>query len=282
MSSAPDHVKGKVIAITGAGSGFGKLVSVKAAARGAKVLAMDVNEEWLKATADAVTAAGGDILAKKVDVTNLAEFKSAVAAAVEKYGAVDVMVNNAGTMPLAFFADHEKAMDAWSRCIDINFKGVLHGMVAVYDQMIKQGRGHIINLSSIYGNYPVAGSAVYSATKSAVNFLTDTLRIEAQGKIKTTIVRPTGVPGTNLGSAVVNMDAVVGILGYKLPEYAAFAQARAEGKPLGEGLDDPDDPRYFGLAPEYIADAIMSAIDQPWGVSIRDVTVRATGDPWLL
>ena len=79
--------------------------------------------------------------------------------AIKRHDAIDVMVNHAGTMPLAFFADHNAAADAWSRCIDVNIKGVLNGIAAVYDQMIKQGRGHVMNLSSIYGNFPVVGAA---------------------------------------------------------------------------------------------------------------------------
>ena len=122
--------------------------------------------------------------------------------AVAEFGSIDVMVNNAGTMPLALYADHAQAAEAWDRCIDVNFKGVLHGIMAVYDAMIEQGRGHIINLSSIYGNYPVSGAAVYGATKAAVNVLSESLRQETQGRIKVTTIRPTGVPGTGLGLAI--------------------------------------------------------------------------------
>ncbi len=90
------------------------------------------------------------------------------------------MINNAGIMPLAFFSDHAEAHAAWLRCIDINIKGVLNGQVAAYDTMIEQGRGHIVNVSSIYGNFPVTGAAVYGATKAAVNFLSESLRVEAR------------------------------------------------------------------------------------------------------
>lgn len=93
------------------------------------------------------------------------------ALAVERFDAFDVMVDNAGIMPLAFHADHEAAMPAWERCIDINFKGVLNGTSAVHDRMIEQGRGQVINLSSICGNFPVAGAGVHGATKAAVDVI---------------------------------------------------------------------------------------------------------------
>lgn len=276
-----DHVVGKVIVITGAASGFGRLTSLKAAARGAKVVCADVNADGVAATASEVLAAGGFAAAVQVDVTDLAQVKALVADAVARHGRIDVMINNAGVMPLAFFADHAKAVDAWHRCIDINFKGVLNGIIAVYDQMIAQGRGHVINLSSIYGNYPVTGAAVYGATKAAVNFLSDSLRVETQGRIKVTTIRPTGVPGTNLRTGVVNPEAIVGILGQNMASYWAARMAMLEGRAEPHQLD-VDDPRYLVLDPRYIADAIIGVIDQPWGVSVSDVTVRATGDGFIL
>ncbi len=184
-------------------------------------------------------------------------------------------------MPLAFYSDHAAAYAAWSRCIDINFKGVLHGIIAVYDQMIAQGCGQVVNLSSIYGNYPVVGAAVYGATKAAVNFLSDSLRVETKGKVKVTTIRPTGVPGTGLSSGVVNRAAVVGILGQNMETYAGIRARIAEGKGEPEETD-PESPRYGILEPGYIADAVISAIDQPWGVDVSDITVRATGDPFIL
>ena len=276
-----DHVRNKVIIITGAASGFGRLTSLKAAARGARLACADVNADGAAQTAAEITAAGGTATSLAVDVTDLAAMRALAAHTITRYGSIDVMINNAGIMPLAFYADHAKAAGAWERCIDINFKGVLHGIIAVHDQMITQGRGHVINLSSIYGNYPVTGAAVYGATKAAVNFLSDSLRVEAQGKIKVTTIRPTGVPGTNLRTGVVNPEAIVGILGQNMPAYWAARTAMLEGKAPASQLD-PDDPRYLVLAPEYVADAIIGVIDQPWGVSVSDVTVRATGDGFIL
>lgn len=207
--------------------------------------------------------------------------KALVRHAVDRHGAIDVMINNAGIMPLAFFSDHEAAVPAWSKCIDINIKGVMNGIAAAYDPMMAQGRGHVINISSIYGNYPVLGAAVYGATKSAVNFLSESLRVEAAGKIKVTVIKPTGVPGTGLGAGVLNPEAISGILGQNAASYLGTMYAIMEGKVQDERID-PGSAAYAALDPGYIADAVIAAIDQPWGVSLGDITVRATGDGYIL
>jgi NADP-dependent 3-hydroxy acid dehydrogenase YdfG len=275
------HIEGKVIAITGAAGGFGRLVACKAAERGGLVVACDINEAELRSTVDMVEAAGGKALGIRADVTDPEDMAGLVAAAVDRFGCLDVLVNNAGTMPLAFFADHQDALHAWHRCIDINFKGVLNGITAAYDQMIAQGRGHIVNLSSIYSNFPLKGAAVYGATKAAVNFLSESLRQESQGRIKVTTIRPTGIPVTGIVSAVVNADAGAGIVGSSAMEFGTRFTALLEGK--GEaGWNDPDNIEYFLLAPELLADQIIYAIDQPWGVSISDLTVRASGDMYVV
>lgn len=279
--SGTDHVKGKIIVVTGGGGGFGRLISQQAAARGAKMVCADINEQAAQETADLVKAAGGEAVATRADVTSAEDMAALAATAVDSFGAIDVMINNAGIMPLAFFADHKEAMSAWHRCIDINFRGVLNGMVAVHDQMMKQGRGHVINISSIYGNFPVVGAGVYGATKAAVNFLSESLRMESRGKIKVTIVKPTGVPGTGLGSGVINPAAVVGIVGQNILEFGAALEALRAGTLDREALD-PEQIGYLVLDPAYIAAEVLHAIDQPWGVSVGEVTVRASGDHYLL
>lgn len=276
-----NYVEGKTIVITGAASGFGRLIAQKTAAMGARVVASDVNDVELEETINSVRDAGGQGEGIVADVTQRSDMKKLAAAAVDRFGSIDVMINNAGVMPLAFFADHAEAAEAWDRCIDINLKGVLHGIGAVHDQMISQGRGHVVNVSSIYGNYPVAGAAVYGATKAAVSFLTEALRQESQGRIKVTTIRPTGVPTTGLGAGVINPAAVGGILGAN-----AGAFFEKIGVVLGEDppreLTDPEGIEYFALSPEILADQIVFAINQPWGVSISDLTVRASGDSYLI
>jgi NADP-dependent 3-hydroxy acid dehydrogenase YdfG len=271
------HLDGRVVVITGGGSGFGRLIAEGASARGAKVVVADVD-------ADAATLVAGGLAnaeAVAVDVRDSAQMDGLVARAVERFGAVDVMVNNAGVMPLAFFVDHRQAREAWDRCIDINLKGVLNGICAVHDRMIEQGRGHVVNISSIYANAGTAGSGVYSATKAAVAVLSDSLRKESQGKIKVTVVRPTGVLGTGLAAGVVNPAAAVGIVGQNEQRYMEHVMAF-----LGGTLDGPeadiDDTAYWAIAPEVVAGEVLHAIDQPWGVTIGDVTIRATGEHFVI
>lgn len=276
-----NYVADKVIVITGAGSGFGRLVAQKAALLGGKIVCSDIQAAALDETVASVTQAGGQAFGQLADVTDLAQLQALAAAAIEAHGHIDVMVNNAGIMPLAFYSDHENAQPAWDKCIDINIKGVLHGIMAVYDHMIAQGRGHIVNLSSIYGNFPVAGAGVYGASKAAVNFLSESLRIESQGRIKVTVVKPTGVPGTALGQGIVNPEAIVGILGANMPKFGQMIQAHQAGE-LPSEHTDPEHIEYYALEPEHLAEQIVYAINQPWGVSIGEVTVRASGDGYIL
>jgi len=281
MAGTDSNLPGRVVVITGAGGGFGRLMAEMAADRGAEVVLGDVDEAAAAAVAQGIVDAGGEAEAVAVDVTDLAQVRALADRAVERFGAIDVMVNNAGVMPLAFFADHAQAAERWDRCIDINLKGVLHGIIAVHDQMIEQGRGHVVNISSIYANAGTAGSGVYSATKAAVAVLSDSLRVESQGKIKVTIVRPTGVLGTGLAAGVVNPAATVGIAGHHTDQYVERIMASMGGT-LDPALADVDDPRYWAIEPEVVAAQVLHAIDQPWGISIGDITIRATGEDFVI
>ncbi|MCV7235133.1 SDR family oxidoreductase [Mycobacterium branderi] len=274
------YLKDKVIIVTGAGSGFGKLISEKCAAGGAKVVGVDVNGESLTEVFDGIRAAGFVGASHVADVTDMAQLKAAAETAVDTYGAIDVIVNNAGVMPLAFFADHERAWEKWHKAIDINIKGVINGISAVYDTMIEQGRGHVVNISSIYGNAGTEGSGVYSATKAAVDALSESLRVEAQGKIKVTNVKPTGVLGTNLASWVVNEAAVIGIVGQKAAQFLENVANLTNGA-LSPEQTDIDSMQYWLITPDDLANAVVHVIDQPWGINISDVTVRASGENYV-
>lgn len=276
-----NFVEGKSIIITGAGSGFGKLVSEKAAALGAKVTCADVNAEAVEAVASGIADNGGQAQAVAADVTKAEQMRELAKASVSTFGAIDVMLNNAGVMPLSLISDHEQALDAWHQCIDINFKGVVNGTAAVYDQMIAQGRGHVINLSSIYGNHPVMGAAVYGATKAAVNYFSESLRVDSRGKIKVTVVKPTAVLSTGLAAGVINADAGAGCVGQNVAEFGALLGSFMEGTAPAEA-SDPENINYQLMAPEPIADGIIHAINQPWGVSFSDITIRAAGDHYVI
>lgn len=272
-----NYIDGKVIVVTGAAGGFGKLLSSKAAQQGARIVCADINEEALQQTVDDIVSAGGTGMAVVTDVTKAESMHNMVTRALDEYGQVDVLVNNAGIMPLAFFSDHQQASDAWNRCIDINFKGVLNGITAVYDHMLANGQGHIVNVSSIYGKYPTAGGGVYGATKAAVDFLSESLRQECPGKIKVTTVRPAAAGGTGLVGTVINPAASTGLMGANAGPYMEMIMAAAEGK-LAEEKADISHPEYFLLGPEEVAEQILYAINQPQGLSIGEITIRASGE----
>lgn len=273
-----NYMEGKVIIITGASSGFGKLTAKRAAEMGGKIVLAARSEEKLKETVAEIKAAGGEAsyivtdVAKKDDVFAMAKF------AVDTYGRIDVLVNNAGTMPLAFFSEHEQALDKWEQCIDISIKGTIFGISAVYDQMIKQGQGQVINVSSIYANFPVAGAGVYQVAKMGVQYLAESLRSECQGKIKVTTIKPTGFMKTNLSSSVVDQMAMMPAVAGPLEILSNWV----EEAPLRPDFHDINSMTYNDPDPQILADNIIYAINQPWGVSIGDLTVRASGESFVI
>lgn len=273
-----NYVEGKVIIITGASSGFGKLTAKRAAEMGGKIVLAARSEEKLKETVAEIKAAGGEAsyivtdVAKKDDVFAMAKF------AVDTYGRIDVLVNNAGTMPLAFFSEHEQALDKWEQCIDISIKGTIFGISAVYDQMTKQGQGQVINVSSIYANFPVAGAGVYQVAKMGVQYLAESLRSECQGKIKVTTIKPTGFMKTNLSSSVVDQMAMMPAVAGPLEILSNWV----EEAPLRPDFHDINSMTYNDPDPQVLADNIIYAINQPWGVSIGDLTVRASGESFVI
>ena len=209
------YLADKVIIVTGAGSGFGRLIAQKCAAGGAKVVGVDVNADNLDEIISGITAAGGQGVAQVADVTDLAQLKAAAARAVDDLRRHRRAGEQCRRDAVGLLRRPRTAWQKWHQAIDINIKGVVNGISAVYDQMMAQGRGQVVNISSIYGNGGVEGAGVYSATKAAVTALSDALRVEAQGRIKVTTVKPTGVFGTNLASGIVNETAIMGLAGQK-------------------------------------------------------------------
>lgn len=271
-----NYVKDKVIVITGATSGFGAATARKAAAMGAKVVLAARRDEILKEITDEIKAAGGEASYIKTDVRERAQCEAMAKFAVDTYGRIDVLLNDAGTMPQAFYADHAVAMEAWEEGLDTALKGTLYCTCAVYDQMIAQGRGHVINVSSIMGNYPVKGSAVYGLEKVGVRWLAESLRNETRGKIKVTTVKPTSVSTTGLSKTVVNGTAGMSGLGAKMLDVFSLNPA------LRPGMGDRDSIQLVEPTADDLADNIIYVIDQPWGVDISDITVRASGEFMLL
>lgn len=273
-----NYVEGKVVLITGGSNGFGKILAQKVAEMGGIPVIGARNEAALQSVAAGIEAAGGKCYWRKTDVSKVEDVNALAQLAIEKCGRIDVLVNNAGTMPLAYYADHAKTLDKWVECIDTNLKGTLYGICAVYDQMIQQGKGQVINISSIYANYPVAGSAVYQATKIGVEYLAESLRQETQGKIKVSCVKPTGVPATGLFSCIVNMNAAAEMLGMKALDYMTMS-SELPGRP---DLQDRESISYLNCDPEALVDNIIYLINQPMGINISDITVRSSNERYML
>lgn len=273
METRVNYVKDKVVIITGASGGFGVLAAKRIAQLGGKPVLAARNEEKLKAAVEEIKAAGGEAAYVVTDVSKRADVFNMVKFAVDTYGCVDVLVNNAGTMPLGMFAQHEIGLDKWEECIDISIKGTLFGICAVYDQMMAQGKGQVINVSSIYGNYPLAGAGVYQVAKMGVQYLADSLRSECQGKIKVSTIKPTGFTRTGLMATVVDpqcgSDILTDLIG--IGDQYENMMGRAD-------YHDINSITYCDPDPQILADNIVYLIDQPWGVNVSDITVRAAGD----
>ena len=274
-----NYLLGKSIIVTGAASGFGRLVSQKASEMGAFLTCVDIDEAGLKETVELVSEGQGQSVF--ADVTKFSDMERAANQAIETYGKIDVILNNAGIMPLAFYTDHAEALGKWHQCLDVNIKGVVNGIACVYDHMIERGEGHVVNMSSIFGNYPVAGSNVYGATKVAVDYLSESLRVEAHGKIKVTIIKPTGVLSTGLVNSIVNPDASQGIVGHLGDSQRLLMDKLTSGE-IDDNYTNPNKSEYINLDASYVADQIINAMNLPQGVSLGSVTIRATGDKYIL
>lgn len=265
-----NYIKDKVIIVTGASSGFGKYTAMKAAELGGKVVLAARRDNLLKEICEDIRAKGGEASYIKTDLRDQRQAEDMAQFAIDTYGAVDILVNDAGTMPLGYLSQHKFAMQAWEECIDTSIKGTLYATAAVYDQMIKQGHGHVINVSSILGNYGVAGGAVYNLSKASVRIMADSMRVENSGKIKFSVIKPTSVADTGLVSTEVDYNAsLAGVYGKLIDAFTGL------GTP---GRDDREDIHCFDFGPEVLADNIIYVMNQPWGVNISEITVRASGE----
>ena len=230
-----NNIEGKVVVITGASSGLGEATARMLSAQGAIVVLGARRVDRIDALAKELSDAGGKALALQTDVTRAADVQRLVDAAVEKFGRIDVLVNNAGLMPSSPL--ERLKIDDWDRMIDVNIKGVLYGIAAALPHMKAQKGGHIVNVSSVAGHKVRAGTAVYSATKHAVRVLTEGLRQEVKPyDIRTTIVSP-GAVATELPDSITELDVQAGVKAFYEIAIPADSFARA----VVFALSQPDD-----------------------------------------
>ncbi len=241
-----NNIEGKVVVITGASSGLGEATARHLSAQGAAVALGARRVERIDALANELNDDGGKAIAISTDVTQYDQVKRLVDSAVEAFGRIDVMINNAGLMPQSPIG--RLKIDDWNRMIDVNIKGVLYGIAAALPYMKEQKSGHIINVSSVAGHKVRPATAVYGATKHAVRALSEGLRQEVKPwNIRTTILSP-GAVDTELPESVTEPDIAENVR--KLYETAIPADSFAR--------------------------AVAFAISQPEDVDINEIVFRPT------
>lgn len=238
-------IEGKVVVITGASSGIGEATARVLARKGAKVVLGARRTERLEQLVAEIRSEGRSASFLKVDVTRRADVEALVRFAQDSYGRVDVVINNAGIMPLSNL-DALK-VDEWNQMIDVNIRGVLHGIAAGLPLFKQQKSGQFVNVSSLGGHKVVATGAVYCATKFAVHAISEGLRQEVGGDIRVTIISP-GVVESDLAETISDPAARQGMKEF----------------------------RQIAIKPEAIAKAIAFAIDQPDDVDVSEIIVRPT------
>jgi NADP-dependent 3-hydroxy acid dehydrogenase YdfG len=237
----------KVVAITGASSGIGAATALELASRGAAVVLGARRTDRLDSMVARIRAEGGHAEMLEIDVTKRVDLEELVALAVNRFGRLDVLVGNAGVARTAPLADLD--VDDWDAMIDVNLRGVLHGIAAALPVFRRQGRGHFVTTVSTSGLKIVPTQAVYAGTKNAVRTLLEGLRQEStDGVLRTTSISP----------------------GYVHTELVDY-------------IDDPEQREQvqqamatLGISPNAVARAIAFAIEQPDDVEIGDITIRPT------
>jgi NADP-dependent 3-hydroxy acid dehydrogenase YdfG len=241
-----NHIEGKAVVITGASSGLGEAAARLLSAQGARVALGARRADRLESLASELTRGGGKALALTTDVTRYDQVKKLVEAAVQTYGRIDVMINNAGLMPQSLLESLE--INEWDRMIDVNIKGVLYGIAAALPYMKRQRAGHIINVSSVAGHRVGPGSAVYAATKHAVRALSEGLRQEVKPyNLRTTVISPgavatelpDGVTDPAVGERIRKFYADVAIPADSFARAIAFAISQPEDVDVNEILYRP-------------------------------------------
>ena len=234
----------KVILITGASSGIGAGIARELASAGARVMLGARRIDRLEALAAEIREKGGTVMTRRLDVTDRADVAAFAEAARLAWGSVDVIVNNAGIMPLSLMASMK--VEEWDRMVDVNIKGVLHGIAAVLPEMTARGSGHIINIASIGALAVSPTAAVYCATKYAVRAISDGLRQECRD-IRVTCIHP-GVVESELADTITDPVAAEAMKSY----------------------------RAVALTPDAIGRAVRFAVEQPDDVDVNEIVVRPT------
>jgi len=239
-------IKDKIVVVTGASSGLGEATAQLLSAQGATVVLGARRADRLQSLAKDLEVRGGKALALTTDVTRREQVKALVDSAVQTYGRIDVMINNAGLMPQAPL--ERLKVDEWDRMIDVNIKGVLYGIAAALPHMQRQKAGHFINVSSVAGHRVGPGFAVYAATKYAVRALSEGLRQEVKPyNIRTTVISP-GAVATELPDSVTDPDASkrirtfyeqVAVPADSFARAVAFAMSQPEDVDINEILYRP-------------------------------------------
>ncbi|MEJ8308273.1 SDR family oxidoreductase [Agrobacterium larrymoorei] len=232
----------KVVLITGASSGIGVGIARALTQAGHIVVLGARRTDRLEAVADDLRSTGGKVRTYELDVTDRGSVAAFVDAAQREFGRVDVIVNNAGVMPLSLMSSLK--VDEWERMIDVNIKGVLYGIASVLPHMNKRGSGHIINIASVGALQVVPTAAVYCATKYAVRAISDGLRQE-NDKLRVTCIHP-GVVESDLASTITDPVAAEAMETY----------------------------RAIALTPDAIGRAVRFAVEQPDDVDVNEIVVR--------
>ncbi|MEV5711045.1 SDR family oxidoreductase [Actinoallomurus sp. NPDC052274] len=240
----PEH---KVVLVTGASSGIGEAIAARLVREGHHVVAgarrVDRLRELAERTAQEAAPAGGGLYPVPLDVTDRTSFGAFVEFARDRFGRVDVLVNNAGVMPLSRL--DSLLVDEWDRMIDVNVRGLLHGIAAALPVFTEQGGGHFVTIASIGAHQVVPTSAVYSGTKYAAWAITEGLRQEADPSIRVTTISP-GVVASELADSITDPGAAAAMRTY----------------------------RAHTIKPDAIAEAFSYALAQPADVDVNEIVVR--------
>ncbi|MGB3694169.1 MAG: SDR family oxidoreductase [Spirulinaceae cyanobacterium] len=239
------EIENKVVIITGASSGLGEATARRLAKNGAKLMLAARREDRLKELVSTIEKDGGTAKYQLTDVTDRSAVEALAKATQEAYSRIDVLVNNAGLMPLSPL--DEIKVDEWEKMVDVNIKGVLYGIAAVLPVMRQQKSGHIVNISSVAGHKVFPGGTVYCATKFAVKAISEGIRLESNGEIRSTNISP-GAVDTELTNTISDQETAKNV----------------------------NELYSVAIDADGIARAITYALEQPGDVDVNEIIIRPT------